>query len=111
MRAAQTLQLGRGPGTSGPSVSHSMLITLHASQLFLPPSRLPPALLWKPTPTTEPSASTSVAARMLSQVAPTVRESRERPPLSARPPTPTVEQMPSGAARLRAGKEEGWVGA
>lgn len=51
--------------------------------------------------TTEPSASASVASRMLSAVAPYALDSRDSPPLSARPPTPTTLHTPSGAASLQ----------
>lgn len=50
--------------------------------------------------TTEPSASTSVASKMLSAVAPYTRHSRDQPPLSASPPTPTTLHTPMGAASL-----------
>ena len=71
----------------------------------------PPAPPHPPSPphtqlalTTEPSASTSCAARMLSVVAPWTRASSPSPPCSPSPPMPTTGHTPSGVASL-----EGWV--
>ena len=47
---------------------------------------------------------------MLSAVAPTALDSRDRPPLRARPPTPTTLHTPRGAASLQGRAGQGRTG-